>query len=106
MSTLYCCKNEMKAIRVLYKLKSINTNANEENKQVPCMKLFAASCDIFGILVCHFVMNYSDQERLFTVKALTAFLFSLLIFVFTIHNFLKGITANKVSICYKDYLTT
>ena len=42
MSTLYCCNNEMKANRVLYKLKSINTNANEENNQVPFMKLFAA----------------------------------------------------------------
>ena len=39
---LYCSNNEMKANRVLYKLKSINTNANEENKQVPCMKLFPA----------------------------------------------------------------
>ena len=41
ISTLYCCNKVMKANRVLYKLKSINTNANEENKQVPCMKLFA-----------------------------------------------------------------
>ena len=40
------------------------------------------------------------------MKVVTAFLFSLLIFVFTIHNFLKSITVNKVSICYKDYLTT
>ena len=96
----------MKANRVLFKLNSINTNANEENKQVPCMKLFAAICDIFVILVCNLVMNNSDQERLFTVKVLEAFLFSLLIFVFTIHNFPKSITANKVSIRYKDYLTT
>ena len=96
----------MKANRVLYKLKSINTNANEENKQVPCMKCLQLFCDIFGILVGNLVMNHSDQERLFTVKVLTAFLFSLLIFVFTMHNFSKSITANKVSICYKDYLTT
>ena len=39
-------------------------------------------------------MNHSDQERLFTVKVLKVFLFSLLIFVFTIHNFPKRITAN------------
>ena len=52
-----------------------------------CLQLF---CDIFGILVCNLVMNHSDQERLFTVKVLTAFLFSLLIFVFTIHNFLQS----------------
>ena len=51
-----------------------------------CLQLF---CDIFGILVCNLVMNHSDQERLFTVKVLKAFLFSLLIFVFTIHNFPK-----------------
>ena len=68
-----------------------------------CLQLF---CDIFGILVCNLVMNHSDQERLFTVKVLKAFLFSLLIFVFTIHNFPKSITASKVSIRYKDYLTT
>ena len=106
MSTLYCCNNEMKANRVLYKLKSINTNAKEENKQVPCMKLFCSSFVIYlGFFVCNLVMNHSDQERLFTVKVLTAFLFSLLIFVFTIHNFPKCITANKVSIFYKDYLT-
>ena len=42
-----------------------------------CLQLF---CDISGILVCNLVMNHSDQERLFTVKELTAFLFSLLIF--------------------------
>ena len=64
------------------------------------MKLFAAIFDIFGILVCNLVMNHSDQERLFSVKLLKAFLFSLLIFVFTIHNFPKSITANKVSIYY------
>ena len=68
MSTLYCCNNEMKANRVLYKVKSINTNANEENKQVPCMKCLQLFCDIFGILVCNLVMNHSDQERLFTVS--------------------------------------
>ena len=94
MSTLYCCNNEMKANRVLYKLNSINTNSNE------------LLCDIFGILVCNLVMNHSDQDRLSTVKVLKAFLFSLFIFVFTIHNFPKSITANKVSIGYKDYLTT
>ena len=44
-------------------------------------------CHIFGILVCNLVMNHCDQERLFMVKVLTAFLFSLLIFVFTIHKF-------------------
>ena len=95
----------MKANRVLYKLKSINTNANDENKQVPCMKL-QLFCNIFGILVCNLVMNHSDQERLFTMKVLTAFLFSLPIFVFTIHIFPKSIAAINVSICYKDHLTT
>ena len=70
---------------------------------INCLQLF---CDIFGIHVCNLVMNHSDQEMLFTVKVLRAFLFSLLIFVFTIHNFPKSITANKVSIRYKDYLTT
>ena len=42
-------------------------------------------------------MNHSDQEtlRLFTVKVLTAFLFSLLIFVFTIHNFPKSLYCNQ-----------
>ena len=37
-----------------------------------CLQLF---CDIFGILVCNLVMNHCDQERLFTVKVLKAFLF-------------------------------
>ena len=63
----------MKANRVLY---NINTGANKENPQVPCMKLFAAICDIFGIIVCNLVMNQSDQESLFTVTVLKAFLFS------------------------------
>ena len=71
----------MKANRVLYKLKSHNTNANEENKQIPCINCLQLFCDIFGILVCNLVMNHSDQERLFTVKVLTAFLFSLLIYL-------------------------
>ena len=43
-------------------------------------------------------MNHSDQEMLLTVKVLKAFLFSLPIFVFTIHNFPKSITAINVSL--------
>ena len=51
------------------------------------MRLFAAIlCYILGF-VCNLGINKSDQERLFTVNVLKAFLFSLLIFVFTIHNF-------------------
>ena len=65
-------------------------------------KIVQLFCDIIGILVCNLVMNHSDKERLFTVKVLAAFLFSLLIFVFTIHNFPKSITVKNVSICYKD----
>ena len=68
---------------------------NSENSGFLCLQLF---CDILGILVYNLVMNHSDQERLFMVKVLTAFLFSLLIFVFTIHKFPKSITVIKVLI--------
>ena len=74
----------MKANRVLYNIKSINTGANKENSQVLCMNFLQLFCDTFGIIVCNLVINQSNQERLFTVTVLKAFLFSLLIFC--LHN--------------------
>ena len=76
-----------------------------------------STSSVYELVCCYFViyfgflfvivMNQSAHDlRLFTVKVLKAFLFSLPIFVFTIHISPQIITVIKASIFYNDYPTT
>ena len=49
-----------------------------------CLQLF---CDLFWILVCNCYETERSGKTFLTLKVLKAFLFSLPIFVFTIHIF-------------------
>ena len=62
--------------------------------------------DIRVYVSCKFEMYIFEIAQVIGENVPIAFLYVLSIFVFTIHNFPKSITAIKVSICYKDYLTT